>query len=168
MPQGIPVIPRSVVEILPDWLEMASFTVKLDTITSTFSTGEYVLENLPEGGIYLQEIGYRLITPFETASDDLFPEIWFGDTAEHKRFGALTAQHLTDTEFYGSGVIPLNFEDTSTGGVGTLTAYINWGFGARVAADDSTAALVTAGEVELWLTYRANSERVQKRGKRAK
>ena len=156
MPQGIPEFPRSVTEILPDWLEMAEYTVKLDTITSTFSTGEYTMEYLPES-ILITGLGYRLITPFTAASDDVFPEIWFGDTAEHKRYCVLNAQQLSSTEFFGGGQIPLFYEDTSTGG-GTLTAYIHWAAGEAP----------TAGEVDLWLKYRAKSERVQKRGKRAK
>ena len=156
MPQGIPVPPRSAIEILPDWLEMMVYNVPLDSINFDTSTGEIILEFLPDG-IVLQSIDYKLVTPFTAASDDVFPEIWFGDTDEHKRFGVLNSQQLTDTEFYGSGSLPIFFDSTSTGET-SLTAYVHWASGQAP----------TAGELELRLTYRANSGRLAKRGKRAK
>lgn len=157
MPLGIPVPPKSIVEHnLPAWLEQCVFMTPLDDITSTFSTGEYVLENAVPNVIYVG-IGYRLITPFTAASDDVFPEIWFGDSGEHKRFGVLNAQHLTDTEFFGSGFLPIFYEDTSTDPA-NITAYVHWAGGEAP----------TAGTVELWLQYRANSESARRINVRAR
>ena len=155
MPQGIFVPPRSVVEAsLPAWLEMATYTVQLDTITSTFSTGEYVMEFFPPDSITLLGIGYRLVTAFTAASDDVFPEIHFGDTAEHDRFFALNAANLASTEFGGQpGFMPVFYQDTSSDGM-TLTAFINWAAGEAP----------TAGELELWMQYRVRSGRSANRG----
>ena len=156
-PKGVFEPPRSILEAnIPDWLEMATYITKLMDIDTAVSTGELVLEYLPEN-VFLEGIYYRLVTPFAAASDDLFPEIWFGDTANHRRYGGLRSENLVDTEFFGGGYIPIGFMDTSTGG-GTLTAYVHYASGETVGT----------GLVELWLKYRARADRDSKRGKKAK
>jgi len=170
MPQGIFVPPRSVVEAsLPAWLEMATYTVPLDSISTANSTGEITLEYFPPDSILLLGIGWRLITAFSAASDDLFPELWFGDTADPKRFGGLNSIQLTDTGMsdFGSvatGFLPIFYQDTSSDGM-TLAAWWSLGAGARVAADDTGAAtILDTGELELWCQYRVRSGRSANRG----
>lgn len=158
MPQRIPSVPRSEVPNVVPWLEMAEFIVPLDNITSTFSTGEYTMEFLPED-VALMAIGYRTITRFIESSEEVWPTIWFGDTTDPKKYGQLSAAQLCSTLAYGE--IPINFQDTSTGvGLPALTAHIHYG--------GLTGATVAAGEVELWLKFRSNSQRSAKRGVRAK
>jgi hypothetical protein len=155
MPLGVFVPPRSVVEAsLPAWLEMANYTTQLDSITSTFSTGEFIMEYFPPDSITILGIGWRLVTAFTAASDDVFPVIYFGDTAEHNRFFSLNIVQLGDTEFGGQpGFAPLYFQDTSSDGM-SLTAFIDWAGGEAP----------TAGDLELWLTYRVRSGRSANRG----
>lgn len=158
MPQRIPTVPRSEVPNVVPWLEMAEFIVPLDNITSTFSTGEYVMEYLPED-VMLTAIGYRVITRFIESSEEVWPTIWFGSTGDPKAFGSLSAAQLCSTLAFGE--IPINFQDTSTGaGLPALAAHLHYG--------GLTGATVAAGEVELWLKYRSNSQRSAKRGVRAK
>ena len=160
MPQGIFVPPRSVVEAkLPAWLEMATYTVQLDTITSTFSTGEYIMEYFPPDSITLLGIGYRLVTPFSfndaaNVGYASFPEIWFGDTTEHKLFGVLSLAELISTDWFGSGFLPIFYQDTSSDGM-TLTATIH---------NENQAAFSSDGELELWMQYRVRSGRSANRG----
>ena len=159
MPQGIFVPPRSVVEAsLPAWLEMATYTVQLDTITSTFSSGEYIMEYFPPDSITLLGIGFRVVTPFtftDTANVGFasFPEIWFGNTDEHMLFGGLRAELYT-TDFYGSGFLPIFYQDTSSDGM-SLTAYMH---------NENQPVLSSGGELELWMQYRVRSGRSANRG----
>ena len=153
MPLGVPTFPRSAVEILPDWLEMAEFIVPLDDITSTFSTGEFIMEYLPEN-IFLVSLIWRVTAAFiGTDSEEGYTNVQFGDTTNYRKFGMLTQAHLGNTDAYGE--LPLNFEDTSTGG-NQLACWVHF---------ENTAP--TLGTLELFLKYRANSERSAKRGKRA-
>ena len=160
MPSGVPEFPRSAVEILPDWLEMAEFIVPLDDITSTFSTGEFIMEYLPEN-IFLVSLIWRTTAAYtataatDSDADNVRPVLQFGDTTNYRKFGILNAQHLCDTGAHGE--LPLNFEDTSTGG-NSLACWV----------DFRGENALTTGTLELFLKYRANSERSAKRGKRAK
>lgn len=164
MPRGIPVPPRSIISDMPAWLEMCEFVVKLDNITSTFSTGEYTMEYLPED-VYLIQIDYKVITAFNIAasSEDISPQIAFGDSTDVNRFGKLSALELNSTLAFGS--ISLNYQDTSTGAdLPALIATVDYlGLGAGAGDEISTQ-----GEVELWLHYRVNADRDRKRGVRAK
>lgn len=154
MPLGIPVPPKSLVDHkLPEWLEMSEFIVPLDDITSTFSTGEFVMENIP-ADVLMVSLLWRVTAAFiGTDSEEGWTLLQFGDTTNYRKFGMLTQSQLGATDGYGE--LPMNFEDTSTGG-NTLACWVHF---------ENTVP--TAGTLELFLKYRASSERSAKRGTRA-
>lgn len=145
MPLGIPTPPRSVVEHnLADWLARTEFIVPLDDITSTFSTGEFIMENLPEN-VFLVSLLWRTSAAFVGAdSEEGYTVIQFGDTVDYRKFGLLHQGHLGSSNAYGE--LPLNFEDTSTSGT-SLACWVHF---------ENTVP--TAGTLELFLKYRAASE----------
>lgn len=169
MPKGVFAPPRSVVEHqLPQWLEMGPFVTPTDSISTANSTGEITLEYFPPNSIFLLGIGYRLLTPFQAAgaSDNLFPELSFGDSSNPYKFGTLNSIQLTDTGLGStdaiggmSGYLPVFFQDTSSDGM-TLVAHWSLGIGSRLATEDTGAAtILDTGELELFLHYRARFDR---------
>jgi hypothetical protein len=117
------------------------------------------MEYFPPDSITLLGIGYRLLTPFgdnDTAQVGFatFPEIWFGDTAEHKRFGVLSVE-LHSTDWFGAGFLPIFYQDTSSDGM-SLTAYIH--------NENQLTNATAIGEIELWMQYRVRSGRSANRG----
>ena len=167
MPKGVFAPPRSVVEHqLPQWLEMGPFVTPTDSISTGNSTGEIILEYFPPNSIFLLGIGYRLVTAFMGASNDVFPELSFGDTSNPYKFGTLNSVQLTDTGLGStdaiggmSGYLPVFFQDTSSDGM-VLAAHWSLGSGARLAAEDTGIATeLDTGELELFLHYRARFDR---------
>jgi len=153
MATGIKVPPRSAHGNVGEWLKVAEYVVKLEDITSTFSTGEYTLARLPPN-IYIDKIAYRCVVDFYATSDDVFPEIWFGDTVSPKKWGMLNAAQLGDSNAYGE--LPINYETTSTGGVDLVVDIGYQGIAS------------TQGQVELWLHYRAYAASPVIGGRKAK
>ncbi len=156
MPVGIPVPNRSGVSEgrMPDWLEMAEYLVQIDTITDTFSSGEYVLENLPPD-VYLVSLDWRVTAVFAGDSEADILQILIGDSADYGKFGQILSPQLGSTGSWGS--VPLNFHATDTAGI-SLTAYL--------VNDD--AVMPSTGTLELWLRYRPNAGQPILGGRKAK
>ncbi len=154
----LPVIPRSGVadNKIGDWLELSPKVIRAEDITSTFSTGEYILANLAPN-IVLLGIGYRCVVEFENDSGEpSFPKFFFGTSDDFDRFGVLTQAQLGDTNSYG--LMPLHYETTSTGGV-SLAMDIGYG---------TNEGAANVGTLELWIHYRVNADQPALGGVRAK
>ena len=141
------------------WLELASYTVRLADFDATTSTGEQVRERLPED-ITVEGILWRVATPWNNDSEEIWPQLSFGDTADLARYGILTAKELCSTGNV-NGMIPVFLVDTSTGADLPVLA-IDY----HLAGQEAIAA--TSGTLELWLRYRNKSSREASAQKRAK
>lgn len=158
MATNLPVVPRSGVadNKIADWFELSPKVVRLEDITSTFSTGEYILANL-NPNIVLLGIGYRCTVPFENDSGEpSFPKFLFGDTTTVNLFGVLTQVQLGSTNSFG--MMPVHYETTGSDGVSLA---VDIGYGTNVGA-------TPAGTLELWAHYRVNADRPALGGVRAK
>ncbi len=156
MPVGMPVPNRSNMSDarLPDWMEMSEYLIQLDSITDTFSSGEYVLENVPPD-TYLVALEWRVSAVFVGSSEADLMTIQFGDSASYGLFGQLTTAQLMSTGSFGT--LPINFHASGSGGI-SLTAYL--------VNDD--AIQPSSGTLELWLRYRPRASEPILGGRKAK
>ena len=137
---------RPDVREFPDDLirELQPFWIKSDAINSTDSTGELELFSLPAGTMIL-DLGYNLLTAWGD-SEPTNVQIWLGSTADYRLYGELGMAQLSSTS-PGVGQWAVNYEST---GESKVVAYI--------ASQGVIPVAPTAGSVEIWLSYRANSE----------
>ena len=156
---GIPSLPATGVigDNLLSFFEMADFSVKLDDITDTYSTGLTVLTQTPPD-IYLLSLNWRVAAPFLGNSEGCHIVLEFGDTtaATVAMFGKLNAGQLYSTNCYGE--IPINFAATGSDG-------LNFSLFVHERAVGSTCS---TGTLEVFLNYRYNPSRDRLGGKRAK
>ena len=154
---GVPSLPvGGVGSRILEWLQMATYVMKLDDITSTNSSGEIVLTNLPPDILPIALI-YDVTARFAGDSEPAVVHMEFGSTSVLNLYGILNHGQLGSTNSYGK--IPLPRQDTSTTGI-SLAVTIDF------QGDDDTAP--SAGTLELWLEYRLNSNEPRMGGVRAK
>ena len=127
--------------------ELALYKIKSDAINYDTTTGEIELFNLPSGS-QIHEIGYNVLTAWASASSEPTNALIFlGSTADYRLYGELGMAQLASTA-PGVGAWLVNFEST---GESKVVAYVsNLGVIPVAAAK---------GAVEIWMTYRAQSER---------
>lgn len=124
--------------------ELGLYFIKSDAINYDTTTGEVELFSLPAGTL-IHQLGYNVLTAW-ASSEPTNALIFLGSTADYRLYGELGMAQLASTS-PGVGSWLVNYEST---GESKIVAYVA-GLGAIPVA-------AAAGAVEVWLTYRANSE----------
>lgn len=139
----LPPVPAGIDANLRELLDLSTFMVRGDPITSTFSTGEVPVFAVPANTILLG-VMYRITTAFVDDSAGVPPsKILLGDTSDFSKYGILTAAQLGVAS--KTGWIWCGFEDTADA---TLTATV---------VNVSDTAPAGAGSVELTALYSPTS-----------
>jgi len=123
---------------------LALYHIKSDAINFDTTTGEVELFSLPAGTL-VHQIGYNVISAW-ASSEATNALIWLGSTADYRLYGELGMAQLASTS-PGVGSWLVEYEST---GESKVVAY--------VASLGAIPVAALAGSVEIWMTYRANSE----------
>jgi len=122
------------------------YFIKADAVNYDTTTGEVELFSLPAGTL-VHQLGYNVLTAY-ASSEPTNVLYWLGSTSNYRLYGELGPAQLASTS-PGAGSWLVNYESTAESKVVLYVA--NAGL-------LPSGGAATAGIVEIWMSYRANSE----------